>query len=265
MSGSSRRKIAICLPCYNVERNIRSTLMQLSPATLVSIECVIALDNQSSDCTYSILKEVQASTISVASKLRVIKNEENYGLGGTQKVAFTYLVKEGFTHVILVHGDGQGNIERITTEFLAALEAQPDLDYVVASRFVEGSSLAKYDKKRIWGNRLFNFLTYLFSGRKISDAGAGIYCLRLRALQNLPWNLLENGFHFNPQLNVLLYEKIRNFKIYEVPLEWSDSESGSNVKVYRYCVKLLGLLIRYRLQGFFTSQKTPFIPRYELS
>ena len=41
---------------------------------------------------------------------KVVRNRENYNLGGSHKVAFDYAVAQGFTHVIVLHGDDQADI-----------------------------------------------------------------------------------------------------------------------------------------------------------
>ena len=42
--------------------------------------------------------------------IKVLKNRENYGLGGSHKVAFNYAIENNFDYIIVLHGDDQGSI-----------------------------------------------------------------------------------------------------------------------------------------------------------
>ena len=47
----------------------------------------------------------------------LLRNDDNYGLGGSHKVAFEYAVEHDFDYVIVLHGDDQGRYR----EYPAAL------------------------------------------------------------------------------------------------------------------------------------------------
>src|SRR6185437_2066350 len=94
------------------------------------------------------------------------------------------------------------------------------------------------------GNKLFNVLTRLLTGLKISDPGTGILCLRLSVVEKMSYLELDSAFHFNPELTLILYED-KSLAIREVPLRWGGSESASNVAPLAYCVRLLRILLRY--------------------
>ena len=42
-----------------------------------------------------------------------IKNNENLGYGGVQKIAYRYAIKNDFDFVIMLHGDGQYSPEKL--------------------------------------------------------------------------------------------------------------------------------------------------------
>ncbi len=241
-----RKKIGIFIPCYNVEKSIRDVLSHFSPSVLNQIEQLVAVDNLSKDNTFSILREIQQTSALLKSKMVIIKNSENYGLGGSQKIAYQYLIDHQFSHFMIIHGDNQGNGEEIAHRFLDVFQRNPEIDLVLASRFHPQANIAGYSGLRRVGNHFFNVITYYLTGHKMNDAGTGIMFIRAEILKEIPFGALTNSFQFNPQLNIFLYN-LQGLKTQEVPLNWRDSKVGSNIQALDYCLTLLKILIRYRM------------------
>ena len=102
------QRIGIFIPCYNVARSIGAVLASFSPEVLEEIDALVAVDNCSTDGTLAILHAAQARDTELGRKLIVVENSQNYGLGGSQKIAFDYFLSHAFSHFIIVHGDNQG-------------------------------------------------------------------------------------------------------------------------------------------------------------
>lgn len=244
-------KLGVVVPCYNVAGAVGGVLRGLSEGTLARVDEILAVDNRSEDGTLAALRELQREGGPLARKLTVLRNRTNQGLGGTQKIAFDYFLKGGFTHVAVVHGDGQGDAEAILRAFLAELERDPAVEFVAASRFLRASRLDGYSPLRRGANRLFNALTGWLTGAWMSDAGCGIVLLRLETLRSLDFLALTNGAQFNPQLNILVYRQPGR-RIREVPLAWRDSATGSSISGWNYSWALLKLLVEFRRRGRFS-------------
>ena len=238
-------KIGIFIPCYNVEKTIRKVFDSISPEIFAKVNEILTIDNCSKDNTVSILKDLQTNK-DFGKKLVILKNAENYGLGASQKIAYQYFIEHQFTHFIIIHGDHQGDDNEILTFFFDTFQKDPDVDLIFASRFHPQANISKYNGLKRIGNHFFNFLTYLLTGHKMSDAGSGIMFIRTEILKQIPFLHLTNSFQFNPELNILLFN-IKNLKIKNIPLNWGDSEIGSNVRSVEYCWTLLWILIKYRI------------------
>jgi len=238
-------KIGIFIPCYNVEKTIRKVFDSFSTETLAKVDEILVTDNLSKDTTLAILKELQ-TTSKFFPKLVIIKNAMNYGLGGSQKIAYQYFIDHQFSHFMIIHGDNQGNANEIATFFFEVFNKSPDVDLILASRFHPMANTTQYSGMRRVGNHFFNFMTYLLTGHKMSDAGTGVMFIKTEILNQTPFLYLTNSFQFNPQLTILLFN-IKNLKTEEVPLNWRDSEAGSNIKSLEYCWTLLKILIKYRV------------------
>jgi len=162
------------------------------------------------------------------------------------------MLKKQYTHIIIIHCDDQGNNEEIIASMLDQLDANPDLDVVVASRFIESADISEYDKFRIMGNHFFNFLTRLMTGVKMSDAGTGIMLCKSSLISSLPFAGLSSGLHFNPQLNILIFRDPK-VKYVEIPLHWKDSNVPSHMKTINYTSGLIIALFKYAISRILQS------------
>ncbi len=244
---SKERKIGALIPGYNVEKIVADVLRAFSPRTLSQVAEVVVIDNHSTDDTFGVLRELQHEDGELARRLTVIRNDRNYGLGGSLKIGFRYMIDNGFSHLMIIHSDKQGDSEEIATNFLNHLERTPEVDAIMASRFVEGSKIEGYSRLRTVGNHVFNILTYLLTGLRMSDSGCGIVLLRTEVVKEVAFAGLSNSYFFNPQVNILLFAN-RSLRIDEIPLHWADAEAGSNLRAARYVVGLTNILVRYRLR-----------------
>ncbi|MFH1245531.1 MAG: glycosyltransferase [Candidatus Omnitrophota bacterium] len=247
IGAEHRPKIGIFIPCYNVENSVGKVLESLSKEVLDRIDAIIAVDNHSHDNTFATLKRIQDSGQKTGERLIIIKNAENYGLGGSQKIAYQYFLDNDFTHFMIIHGDNQGNADEIAKKFLLISDKNPLTDVIFASRFAPGSDLSGYNQARIIGNKFFNLLTFVLTGNKMSDSGTGIIFYKTEILKNVPFHHLTNGCQFNPELNILL-NGIKKLRVIEVPLTWKDSVEESNIKAAAYCLTLLKRLLNYRIR-----------------
>ena len=238
-------KIGILIPCYNVQISIKDVLSSLSDEVLKKIHTVLAIDNCSDDETLRVLTEIKSSENSVAKKLVIIKNSNNYGLGGSQKIGYNYFIENNFSHFMIIHSDNQGDANDISTNFLRYFEENQSIDLIFASRFVEKSNISKYNFLRRIGNVFFNFLTHILTGYKMSDSGCGIIFYKIDTLKKLPFKDLTNSSQFNPQLNILIHQ-LADLKMAEIPLNWKDSEAESHIKAINYCWTLFKILISFR-------------------
>jgi len=246
-------KVSVFIPCYNVQVSVREVLDSFSSEILDKIDEIVVIDNQSQDDTLEVLQQVKKNNTEVGKRLTIIQNSENYGLGGSQKIAYRYFEDQGTDYFMIIHGDNQTNGNDAAKIFLQEIEEDQNVDLVISSRFTTQSDISGYDPMRILGNRFFNFMTSLLTGVKISDAGAGVMLVKTAVLKRLPYRELTNGPQFNPQLNIMYYSD-PEMKIKEVPITWSDSDDESSISAFKYCMTLLKILILYRVNKSFLQR-----------
>ena len=92
-------KILLFIPAYNCEKQITRVLDQLDDDVFKIIREVIVINNRSTDNT----EKVVADYIKTHNRnIKLLRNNENYGLGGSHKVAFDYAKKNNFDYVIVL-------------------------------------------------------------------------------------------------------------------------------------------------------------------
>ena len=102
-------KILLFIPMYNCEKQIIRVLKQLNKEVQAYINEIIIINNISTDNGEEKVREYIKNN-EFECKITLMRNEENYGLGGSHKVAFKYAKENGFDYVIVMHGDDQSQI-----------------------------------------------------------------------------------------------------------------------------------------------------------
>ena len=118
----------VVIVAYDAESHLPELISRLARVTQVR-DCwsVLLLDDASSDRTNELAEEL--FTEHGFSSWLVVRNEQNQGYGGNQKVGYRYALRSGkFTHVALLHGDCQYPPEALPDMLAQALSAQGSED-----------------------------------------------------------------------------------------------------------------------------------------
>jgi glycosyltransferase involved in cell wall biosynthesis len=235
------------VPAYNCADQIGRVITQLEkPWVSVVISQVLIVDNRSTDDTALVVRErVRKRSDGL---IKFIRNDSNYGLGGSHKVAFSYARDNGFDWLIVLHGDDQGSLE----DFRGLLESREfrQWDCILGSRFMVGSRIDGYSGFRIFGNYVFNAIYSLCLRARIHDLGAGLNMYRVECLRATNYLRHPDNLTFNCVL--LSTEIISKLRIRFVPISWREDDQVSNVKLIRQSLQTLRIALRalVRRQSF---------------
>ncbi len=241
----SEDKILVFIPAYNCAPQIGRVLRKLNSVPAGIFAEALVLDNQSKDNTgeaaAAILPEITTVPVTVG------RNRDNYGLGGSHKVAFAYAAERGFTHVVVLHGDDQGNI----LDLLPVLQAGTHraMDCCLGSRFMRGSSTPGYSFTRTLGNRVFNLLFSASSGHWVTDLGSGLNLFGRAVFADPDIRRYSDDLRFNCYMLLGLADKKRRFVFF--PITWREEDQISNVKIVSQSIKTLEILREYVLRRTF--------------
>lgn len=235
------KKILLFIPMYNCEKQIVRVLKQIDDYILKYITEVIVVNNRSTDagedCAIEYCKENKDLPI------KILRNNENYGLGGSHKVAFQYAIRNEFDYVITLHGDDQGRI----ADFLPLIESgeYANYDCCLGARFMKGSSLIGYSKIRIWGNYVFNLLFSAVVHKSIKDLGSGLNMYKIDTLKSEYFLKYPDTLYFNDLMLLALCYYKQNILFY--PISWREEDQVSNNKLLNFSWSLLKMLWNYMI------------------
>jgi glycosyltransferase involved in cell wall biosynthesis len=230
------QNILIVIPAYNCEKQIERVLEKLKEHTDF-IGKILVIENCSEDLTYLV---AQRKALEFSVSVEVLKNSSNIGLGGSLKRGFDIAIKEGYTGVVVIHGDDQANFADIRR----ALLKNPNRQIIVGARFHPNSKLIGYSLVRKLGNLTLNSITGLLFSTRIYDMIAGLNYFKTSFLKSLPYGEFENDLTFDS--NILFWSLREEVKIEFAPITWIDEDQVSNAKVIRQTIKILKNLIRVR-------------------
>jgi glycosyltransferase involved in cell wall biosynthesis len=234
-------KICVCVPMYNCEKQIPRVVQQFEDVPNGLVSEIVIIDNGSTDGSVEAAKAALARMRRFPGKILI--NNENYGLGGSHKVAFDYSLANGMDYCIILHGDDQGNI----SDVLPLLEEGKhfEVDCLLGARFLPDSKLINYSWFRTFGNRVFNLIFSAAVGRRLYDLGAGlnIYSTAMfadRHYRRLPDDLTVNYVH-------MLFMSQMGLHYRFFPVTWREEDQLSNVRLFRQATKTLWTVTQFTL------------------
>lgn len=241
-------KILLFTPMYNCEKQIVRVLGQMTDEIGQYIDEWIIINNRSTDNgEQAVKKYVEEHNVPV--KVSLLRNNENYGLGGSHKVAFDYAMKNEFDYVIVLHGDDQGDVSNILP-YLQNKEYQK-YDCFLGARFMKGSQLQGYSKFRTFGNRVYDFLFSVGCGYKVYDLGSGLNMYKASILKDKFYIKYSDNLIFN--YCMVMGSAYYKHRVKFFPIIWREDDQVSNVKMVNQAVTVLKLL------GSFICNKNKFV------
>lgn len=241
-------KVLLFIPMYNCEKQITRVLGQLTNNVCRYLTEVLIVNNRSTDHGEEVVeKYLDAEKLPI--KIDLLRNDDNYGLGGSHKVAFQYAIDNGFDYVIVLHGDDQGDISNILP-YLETREYEK-YDCFLGARFMKGSKLQGYSKFRTFGNKVYDLLFSIGCGYKIYDLGSGLNMYNVNILKDRFYIKYKDNLIFN--YCMVMGSAYYKHRVKFFPIIWREDDQVSNVKMLNQAITVLKLL------GSFVFNKKKFI------
>ena len=225
-------KISVVIPAYNEEKRITDTLRDVDSYLKkqnYDYEIIVVVNN-SSDKTYEIVKNLEATTISKATAL----NLKQGGKGNAVKQGI--IQKAGGDIVLFMDADNATPISEIE-KFLPYFDQ--GYDVVIGSRYTDPDLVKqKQPLYRIILSRLSNLLIQFLAVPGIKDTQLGFKAFSRKAAQDIfpRVSILRWGF----DMEVLTIALAHAYKIKEVGVSWTE-HGGSHVPLKAYIESLMDL------------------------
>ena len=208
---------AVVIPCYNEEKMITQTIKKIPEY----IDHIKAVNDASTDNTIGVLNKLKKQY----SKLIIVDNKVNQGVGGALIAGYDYAIKNTKTTAIgIVAGDDQFDssyLKAMLDDFI-----DQSADYVKASRFFHREAFKTMPKYRQFGNIFISLLTKFSTGYySITDITNGCGWLRREIIEKVDFSIVEKRYDYETSMLTAL--SIANAKVIDhaVPAHYGDEKS----------------------------------------
>ena len=145
----------------------------------------------------------------------------------------------------MVHSDGQYAPELFPDLLKPIVEGKADMIF--------GSRIAGHPLKggmpihRFLGNLFLTTIQNFFLGLKLSEYHSGYRIYSLNALKKVPFERLDNDFHFDTEIIILM--KHMGMRISEVPIPTRYADEDNHVNIWKYGTDVLITTFSYWLHA----------------
>src|SRR5712691_3466993 len=120
-------QVLLVIVAFEAESHLPELISRLSNVYIVKHDwTILLLDDASTDRTNQVAEQLFREYD--FPRWLVVRNEQNQGYGGNQKIGYQYALRTGeFSHVALLHGDCQYPPEALPDMLNAALKTGADI------------------------------------------------------------------------------------------------------------------------------------------
>lgn len=239
---SQGRMLSIVVPTLNERDNVRALVARLDAALSDLDWEIIFVDDDSTDGTPDVIRELSASDTRVRLLQRI-------GRKGLSSAAIEGLLSASAPLLAVMDGDLQHD-EKILPEMCGKiLDGSSEL--VVASRYVTGGGFGNWSKNRRFISQVATTIAGKVFGAQITDPMSGFFVMRREVFQSTMRKL--SGIGFKLLLDILL-SMPRKFRVSEVPLNFNARESGQSKMSFSAAWDLAFMLLEKSLANLFPAR-----------
>ncbi len=211
-------KIAIIIPTYNEEQNIRLLTNKIFNLNL-DIN-IIFVDSASYDNT---INEINNIIRIYKNKVFLIQQKEKQGLGSAYIEGFRFALTKDFDLICEMDAD----LSHDPKELINFYNNINGYDIVVGSRYIENGKILNWPFKRRLISYIGNFIGRFPVRFKVKDVTTGYRMYKRRAIESLDLDSIESqGYGF--QLEILIHSLRNSFRIKEIPIIFKDRIYGES-------------------------------------
>ncbi|MDX1388145.1 MAG: glycosyltransferase family 2 protein [Acidobacteriota bacterium] len=213
--------IAVVIPAYRAGKRILGVLSGIGE------ECraIYVIDDA---CPEGTGRHVESACRD--PRVRVIRNENNLGVGGATMVGYRHAVSEGAEIVVKLDADGQMDprlIPRLVQPIVDGLA-----DYTKGNRFYDLDGLGTMPRIRLVGSSLMSFASKASSGYwNLFDPANGFTAIHAAVVKQLPFDKISRRWFF--ESDMLFRLGTLRAVVSDVPMPAVYGDEESNVVIRR--------------------------------
>jgi dolichol-phosphate mannosyltransferase len=231
-----RRKmptIAAVIPLYRCHKHVEAVLSAIGP----EVSLIYCIDDHCPDNSGKVAETIASSD----SRVRVMWNSENIGVGGSVMRGYRQALQDQADIIVKVDGDGQMNPRYIAN--LVQPLIRGEADYVKGNRFFDLQGLCAMPLIRVVGNAGLSFISKVSSGYwNLFDPTNGFTAIHSGVARLLPWEKIDARWFFESDLLFRLYTA--RAVVTDVPIKACYGEEKSNLNVWKVLVQFPQKLAR---------------------
>ena len=208
-------KLTIIIPIRNEEFLIKKIVGQLQSKLKIIPYEIIFINDFSTDNTAKIIKDL----IKTETQINIYDNKKK-GLGG----AITEGINKATGEVIcIMMSDLSDSIDDLE-KYYSTIKNE-NIDAVFGSRFIRGSRIVDYPKKKLILNRIFNIITKLLFISDYNDFTNAFKIYKKDALLKT-FPLVSESFNIFLELPLKIISRKMKYKI--IPISWINRKEGTS-------------------------------------
>lgn len=223
-------RVLLIIPAYNEEKNIVRVVERIEEYKKSKPDFdldYIIINDGSKDDTQKICEE---------HDFHVVELVQNLGIGGAVQTGYLFAARNGYDIAVQFDGDGQHDINSLAAVVEPIIKGEKD--FVVGSRFLEGTSEFKSTGLRRVGIRYLSAIIRLFAKCSIKDPTSGY-----RGADKEVIRYLAGAYPVDyPEPESLVDLAKHSFRIGEVQVNMLEREGGvssiSSWKSVYYMIKV---------------------------
>jgi glycosyltransferase involved in cell wall biosynthesis len=228
------KKIGVVVPALNEERFI-ATVIQGIPEY---VDCIYVIDDGSTDDTFKIASVLASGN---PSRIKVIKNERNLGVGRSVTTGYQHCLSDDVDIAVVMAGDNQMDATRLPLLLDPIVEEKADYsagDRLSHKKHVRGMSAWRYV-----GNMILTWLTRIAAWNfSICDPQNGYNAISSKMLTLI--NLDSIYPRYGYLNNMLVKLTINRARIIYIPMPSNYGNEKSKIKYWHYIPTVSWLLLK---------------------
>ena len=210
-------ELAVIVPTFNERANVAELVARLDRVLQGRGWEVIVVDDNSPDGTADAARDLGRAD----PRVRVI---QRIGRRGLSSACIEGMCATAAPVAAVIDGDLQHD-ETLLPAMLDRLQAEPDLDVVIGSRFVQGGGTGEWDRDRVAKSALATKLSRRVLKADLSDPMSGFFAIRTDVVRGLVPDLSAIGFKI---LLDLMTTSPRPLRFAELPYTFRTRTAGES-------------------------------------